>query len=430
METARLLSLFYKKLLTPFIWFLFFLLSFRVLARFPSGIFEAFFILVVILTSIISIRDIILQWLAGKANYFHMILAPLFILPFITAYQANVEFHQPYLIGLLAQRQHFIIFAGYFLVLGLKNKSFDIDSFRKHFIRSLFIIMGIMLFFSVLINPLVFNNTDFVEFSLNKGWHYEFPSDVIATVILYSMFKLLKENKKRFILPLLFGGLYFLVYIQDRSQLLMIAITVFIFFIRNIDIYRKFIYILWGITGASALLLIIYIVDPGLIDHYITIFGNASTIVTGNTTTEYSTAMRISEAAIAIKGIAIHPLFGNGFISSQFKGGFSGFFGYFFASDVGILGNLFVYGIIGTLIFYIPFFVTLSWTKQLRKNTDILLTTCQYGMVFIFLDMITAASNIKYMGLPSIFFGIIYYYRYFVVNENNEKAQTYQIKSK
>ncbi len=140
--------------------------------------------------------------------------------------------------------------------------------------------------------------------------------------------------------------------------------------------------------------------------------------------------MRISEAAIAIKGIALHPFFGNGFVSSQFNGGFSGFFGYFFASDVGILGNLFVYGIIGTLIFYIPFFVTLSWTKRLRKNNDILLTTCQYGMVFIFLDMITAASNIKYMGLPSIFFGIIYYYRYFVVNENKEENLSYQINSK
>ena len=430
METGRLFTLSYKKLIPPFMWFLFFLLSLRVLARFPSGIFEALFILVLILTSIISIRDIILQWLLGKANYFHLILAPLFILPFITAYQANIEFQQPYLIGLLAQRQHFIIFAGYFLVLGLKNKSFDIDGFKKHFIRSLLIIMGIMLFFSVFINPLVFNDTDFVEFSLNKGWHYEFPSDVIATVILYSMFKLLKENRKRFILPLLLGGLYFLVYIQDRSQLLMITITVFIFFIRNIDIYRKFLYLLWGIISASALLLIIYVVDPGLIDHYITIFGNASTIVTGDSTTEYSTAMRISEAAIAIKGIALHPLLGNGFVSSQFKGGFSGFFGYFFASDVGILGNLFVYGILGTLIFYIPFFVTLSWTKRLRKNNDILLTTCQYGMVFIFLDMITAASNIKYMGLPSIFFGIIYYYRYFVVNDNKEDVTPYQISSK
>ncbi|MFN0188187.1 MAG: hypothetical protein ACKVQV_05750 [Bacteroidia bacterium] len=422
METARLFSLTYKKLIPPVMWFLFFLLSYRVLARYPSGIFEVLFVLLVLLTSIISIRDIILQWLSGKANYFHLILIPLFILPFITSYQANLEFHQPILLGILSQRQHFIIFAGYFIVLGLKNNRFDIEDFRKHFLRSLIIIMGIMSFFSVFINPSVFNGTDFVEFSLNKGLHYEFPSDVIATVILYSMFKLLKENSKRYIVLLLMGLLYFLIYLQDRSQLMMIGITVFIFFIRNIDIYRKLLYLLWGIVGGSALLLIIYFANPELIEHYITIFGNASTIVTGESTTEYSTAMRISEAAIAIKGIKLHPLLGNGFVSSQFKGGFSGFFGYFFASDVGLLGNLFVYGIIGTLIFYIPFFVTLSWTKQLRKNNDILLTTCQYGMVFIFLDMITAASNIKYMGLPSIFFGIIYYYRYFIVNEN--KAET------
>jgi len=434
MESARLFALSKRRILAPFIWIMFFILSLRVLARFPSGIFEALFILVVLLVSFISFRSMFIGWSQGKSNYLQLILFPLFLLPFITAFQANMEFHQPFLIGLLAQRQHFIIFSGYFIVEALKNKRISIDNFRKYFISSLYVIMSIMLFFSIFINPLIFNGTDFVEFSLNKGWHYEFPSDVIATVILFSVFKLLKENKKRFIFAIIMGGLYFLVYIQDRSQLMMISITVLIYFIRNIGLSKKFFYLIWGTVFAAIVLGIALVAAPDLVNHYITIFTNASTIVTGGQTTEYSTNMRISESAIAIKGFFEHPYFGNGFVSSQFKGGFSGFFGYFYASDVGILGNLFVYGIIGTFIFYIPFIIALYWSKKLRNNHDLLLTTCQYGMIFIFLDMLTAASNIKYMGLPSIFFAIIYYYRYFRKTSeldnysDNDQVITHRIK--
>jgi hypothetical protein len=422
MELSRLVIISRNKLLTPFIWVMFFLLSFRVLARFPSGIFEALFMLVVVICAVVSIRNIIMNWIQGKANYYLLVLLPLFILPFIVAFQANREFGQPYLLGLLSQRQHFIIFAGYFVFLHLQNSRQGNEIFTKRFILSLFIIMFIMLFFSVLIDPSKFNGTDFVEFSLNKGLHYEFPSDVVATVILFSTFKILNDNRLRYLIPLFLGFVYFLVYIQDRSQLLMISITIMIYFIRNVSLGKKVIYAAWGGLMLMLFVSIIMLVNPAFIDRYITLFANASTIATGGHTSEYSTSMRITESAIALKGFAEHPFWGNGFVSAQYKGGFSGFFGYFYASDVGILGNLFVYGIFGTLIFYIPFIVTAFWTKKLRNNNDILLNTCQYGLFFIFLDMITAASNIKYMGLPSVFFGIIYYYRFYSQPKKNTIA--------
>lgn len=38
--------------------------------------------------------------------------------------------------------------------------------------------------------------------------------------------------------------------------------------------------------------------------------------------------------------------------------------------------------------------------------------TAIYGLLFTFLDMITAASNIKFMGMQSFFFALIYYYKF------------------
>lgn len=422
MEALRFIRFSKNRLLIPFIWIMYFVLCFRVLAKFPSNIFEILFLLVVGIVCMVSFRDMIEGWSKGKANSFQFILLPLFLLPFITALQANKEFNQPYWMGLFAQRQHFIIFAGYFLVIALKRKWIQLDQLKKYLIQSLFIIMFVMLFFSIFIDPMLFSDSEFVEFTLNKGWHYEFPSGIIANVIIYSMIVLLSTNNYKYLIPLAFGLFFFLIYLQDRSQLTMIFITLLIFYLRNVSLTRKLYYLVWGILLLSLLLGVVTIFAPDLISHYITIFGNASTIVTGDRTTEYSTNVRLAESAIAIKGFFKHPWFGNGHLSSQFNGGFSGIFGYFYASDIGILGNLFVYGILGTLLIYIPFFFTFKWIGKLRYQKDPLLTTAQYCMLFIFLDMITAASNIKYIGIPSIFFGIIYYYRFYVVDKDEHST--------
>lgn len=419
MELNRLVRISRNSLIIPFLWVFFFIISFRVLARFPSGIFEVLFVLIVIITFSISIRQIIFGWIQGRSNVYQLVLIPLFILPFIVAWQANKEFGQPYFLGLLAQRQHFIIFAGYFLLFMLQRKKITLEKLERYLILASLIIMVIMGFFSIFINPTIFSNTEFVEYSINKGWKYGFPSDIIATIILISSLKILGSNKLKYIVVLLLCSAYFLIYIQDRSKILMITMTVLLYFIRNVNLNKKIIYTAYGVIILSLALALLTFIQPDLINHYITLFSNASTIATGGQTSEYSTNIRLKESAIALKGIAEHPWFGNGFVSSQYKGGFSGILGYFYAADIGILGNLFVYGIIGTFIFYIPFILVISWTKKLRHHHDILLTTCQYGLFFIFLDMITAASNIKYLGLPSIFFAIIYYYRYYVITKKN-----------
>jgi len=420
MEAVRLIGYSRTKLVLPTIWFMFFLLTFRTLDRLPIGVFEILFLLVIIMVSVVSFRDMVVGWSKGSGNYLQLILFPLFLLPFVNAFQANQEFQQPYWMGLIAQRQQFIMFAGYFIVVALKRNWVSIDNLTKYLIKSLIIIMLIMLFFSVFIDPTKFGDSEFARYSLNKGWHYEFPSDVLANVIIFSMISVISSNNYKYIIPLGIGVIYFLLYIQDRSQILMICITLAIYFLRNVNLTKTFYFIVWGSIILLSTISLFMIFNPDIINHYITIFGNASTIVTGESTSEYSTNMRLSEGAIAIKGFYKHPWLGNGFVSSQFKGGFSGFFGYFYAADVGILGNLFVYGILGTLVFYLPFIFAVKWARKLRNNHHILLTTAQYGLIFVFLDMLTAASNIKFIGLPSIFFAIIYYFRFLYKPVNGE----------
>lgn len=403
-----------NRLALPVLWTLLFIISFRVLARFPSGIFEILFILIILITGFITLKSVVSDWLHQKANYYQIILLLFLLLPFLVANQARIEFGQPFYLGVFAQRPHFIIFTGYFVYLSLRKGWISIDKLEKRLMTSLLIILSIMMFFSVFIDPVRFNGTEFVEFNINKGWKYGFPTDMVAAVILYYSFKLLAYNRLRYIAPLFAGILYFMFYIQDRSQIVTISLTIGLFFVLNVPLNRKILYLNFGLVLAGITIGLIQLFKPDLINHYITIFSNASTIATGETTSEYSTSVRIKESTIALAGIQKNPWLGNGFLSSQYKGGFSGMFGYFYAADVGILGNLFVYGITGTLLFYTPFILTFLWRKKLNRHKSTLLKTCQYGLVFIFLDMITAASNIKYPGLPVVFFAIVYFYRFYV----------------
>ena len=400
---------------TPVFWVTFFILSFRVMARSPIGMIEeVLFLALLVMVVFTTVGTSVMRLLKGRFNFLFMLLIPLLIVPFISAYQAHKVFHQPFIIGLIAQRQHYILLCGFFCVIALQRKLISLELLEKYFVRSMLINLGIMIFFSVFIDPGMFKDTEFVKYSLNKGWQYEFPNAVAIAVVIYSIGKAWGENKSSAYLPLFLSIAYFIIYGQDRSQILFATVTIFIYYIFNLNIYRKIKYAFATLLSGIVLISALAIFYPDLIEHYLTLFGNASSIVTGKEVDEASTNVRYMEGAIAIENFTKHPWLGNGSVSSQFKGGFKGFFGYFYPSDIGILGNLFVYGIVGTIAFYIPYFFGFIWSIKMRRLKSSFLNLCTYGMLFTFLDMITAASNIKFIGLQAFYFAIIYYYRFYV----------------
>lgn len=392
---------------------LMFIIAFRVMGRAPIGLIEEIlFLLQLFVIIIVCFSNMTYNLIKGRINYLQLILLPLLILPFISAYQASIAFKQPYLLGILAQRQHYILLFGYFTVLALKQEWVSLKNLEKYFIRSLYIMLGIMYTFSLFIDPTHFKDTEFVKFSLNKGWQYEFPSGVAVGIIIYSLIKAWGERKFGYYLPLFIAVTYFVIFGQDRTQMAFILITLFIYYLKNVNLYKKLMYAINTFFISAIFLVIVSIVFPDTVDHYLRLFTNAASIFTGEQVEESSTNARYIEIAIALERFQHYPWLGNGSVSSQFNGGLRGFFGYFYPGDIGILGNLFVYGIIGTSFYYIPFLLTLIWSNQMKEYKPVFFMTAIYGLLFTFLDMITAASNIKFMGMQSFFFALIYYYKF------------------
>jgi hypothetical protein len=400
--------------------FLYFIICFRVISRMPLGLINelislAFVFALITLTFIDQIKVV----LNGKLNYLLLILTPLIVYPFINAFVALSVYGQPYHYGILAQRYHYYMLGAFAVVYFLRKKIITVTQAEHYYVVSMYIILSIMYFFYVFINPAIFSGTEFVKLTGYKGWIYELPNEVPAGLLVYAFIRITMHNARRHLITLALTLFFFLVYGQDRSQMAAIGIVLLMFTFFHLKPSKILVYFVSGFMIISLLVTILMITAPDFIGHYTQLFGNAFTIFTGERTEEYSTSIRYVESEIALKGIAENPVLGNGFLSYQWNKGYMQFYKYFYPADIGILGNLFAFGIIGTFFYYLPFLACFKWMYDLRKNRNPFLLTSMYTLMFIFIDMQSAANNIKFIGIQAFYWGVIYYFRFYSSGESD-----------
>lgn len=426
MEITRLIR-FTKQLAMPLLVGFYFMISFRVISRMPLGITnEIFSLAVLLLIAGLALAEISSVLLKGRINYLLLLITPLLIYPFINALVAREIFGQPYQFGLLAQRYHYYVLGCFALIYVLRKNIISLQQLERWFILTMYLMLLIMYVFYVFVNPAIFSGTEFVKLTGYKGWIYEFPNGVTAGLLIYSFIKFTKHRSIQHLPGFLLSLFFFVVYGQDRSQITFIVFVLLLLVVFHLPLSRALVYLFSGTLLIALLLTVVALVLPDFISHYSELFSNALTVFTGEQTQEYSTNIRHVESEIALKGIAENPWLGNGFLSAQWNEGYMQFYKYFYPADIGILGNLYVYGIIGTCCYYLPFVAAFRWMWHLRKTNDSFLLTAIYTLIFIFLDMQSAANNIKFIGIQAFFIGLLYYYRYHVtaatrLSANGEK---------
>ncbi len=395
------------------LWFLFFASAFSIFGRLPNRIFVD--------VSSLGFLFILLvhygfEWYKSvrikKVRNITLIMLPFLIMPIISAIQASRVFGQPIVFGLIAQRQLTMVLCAHFVAIALSDMWLTKEKFEKYFIGSLHIMLFVFLVFYMFVNPARFIDTDFVTLSPNKGYRYEFPDSCIYGLFLYSLFKIWITKEKGWLLSALLSAFYILVYLMDRTQLIAIAGTIGVYVLLNFSFPRIIrTAILAGVGGVIAFGAL-GLLAPDFLDKNINLYVTAVETLTGEKVAESSTNVRFMESKIALDGFIKHPIMGVGFLSTKWNDGFRSLNKHFYPVDVGILGNLFVYGIIGTLVFYIPFFITWKYSRKIKSKNDALIVSSIYVLLFQFADYFTAASNQKFFGVVAVYFGIVYYYRY------------------
>jgi len=395
------------------LWFLFFASAFSIFGRLPNRIFVdvsslGFLFILLVHYGFECYKSVRIK----KVRNITLIMLPFLIMPIISAIQASKVFGQPIVFGLIAQRQLTMVLCAHFVATALSDSWLSKEKFEKYFIGSLHIMLFVFLVFYMFVDPARFIDTDFVTLSLNKGYRYEFPDSCIYGLFLYGLFKIWITKEKGWLLSVLLSAFYILVYLMDRTQLIAIAGTIGVYVVLNFSFPRIIrIAILAGVGGVIAFGAL-GLLAPEFLTKNINLYVTAVETLTGEKVAESSTNVRFMESKIALDGFIKHPIMGVGFLSTKWNDGFRSLNKHFYPVDVGILGNLFVYGIIGTLVFYIPFFITWKYSRKIKSKNDALIVSSIYVLLFQFADYFTAASNQKFFGVVAVYFGIVYYYRF------------------
>ncbi len=346
----------------------------------------------------------------------------LLIVPVFGAIQANIYFGQPLIYGLLAERVKLFATAGIVSLVMLENGFLDFKKMEQIVIRMAIVIFFLLFILNVFIPPELFEQYDFVIKTASKGYRYKLNQSLIVILYFYSLIRYVSEKDKKYLLMVLLILFYLVFLYKARSLTLSLVLASSFYLVQKVKL-QSFIYsTIISVTALSILFYIGLILFPNQLNLVGTLFKSALNVFIGGEVTDSSAMSRISQFEVASTGIANHPIFGNGFLSSQWNNGWEGKYGHFYPSDIGWMGALYLYGIVGTLILCIPYFLSLKYALDLKKRkveASHFVQGLFYTLLYFFIHSATAGFFVKKLGIIVFIFSLLYYHYY----TNTEKKK-------
>ena len=415
----------FSPFLAYFILFLIYTSTFRIFATLPlETLHQTLSTFSIIVLAIFYLVHIFVNLKNFYITRLDVLMWVVVIVNFFAAHQGHVVFKQPYYYGIMAQRSVILSFSGILLITLMQRKYITLLQVERSFVVISMLLLVIFYFFFLFVNPERFVDQEFVVYSPIRGYRYRFQFGIVIMLLFYSLFKISQENKKRFYIPVILILFYLIFFLQSRTTLVVMAIVLMIYFIRNFTLKEKVRNILIGVPAGIMVLLVLFSLGyTSLFEKYQVLYQNVLSVFLGETTDEASSAVRYMEFNTALSYIDKNPLLGNGFISNQWNGGWRDLLGYFYPVDIGILGNIFVFGIFGTFLLYLPFFFSLNISRAVNSN-NVFFKTCEYMILFFFLSMFFTAVNIRDTSSIMFIVCLLYYFRYYYFSNNQPAVIT------
>jgi hypothetical protein len=352
--------------------------------------------------------------ISGKTSFssYELFLCFLLIFPFWSATAAYFVWGQPFLYGIGSQRAFFLFTMGFYLLYALDKGFVDVIIIRKAFLILAWVSLIGFYITGKVINPANYLDTDFVEYNEAKGGYiFRFIVTFISFGFIYYLIKFFKSGN-------IFWGLCsiillsYLVFVrQDRSIILTVLATATLY-ITTVELRRNFVKIIFSflvvlLVGASVLMTI----GTDVLDPFFKKYENIISTLEGERTKESSTNIRRTEAVKVAPYIAKNPILGSGDLSGQWRNGFQRKFDYLYPSDIGVIGEIFIFGVLGTLLINSQFI--LGW-YYIRKTSgfddDIFYLSCKFILFSFFMDSLTAGQTVYYSANSILVITILYFY--------------------
>lgn len=280
-------------------------------------------------------------------------LSLIILIPLMGSISAFFVFGQPLFYGLLSQRSIMLVGCAFIIYYYLKSGRVSVCEVEIAFKYLAWINLALCAPVIFLFDPNNYNPKQ--NFITDGGGIYNqfvLPMTFIIFGFFYYAVSGIRHRSMRlslFSLPFL---IYIVIGVSGRILIISVVLTYIIFILIWSAKKKLVINLLKFIIFMTLFLVLIQIIEPDKIPELMTKFYSAFiALVYSEEGSDPSANARIFQVATALPFILVNPLFGTGTISNQWGEGYKDIFGYFHPSDIGLLGVIFVFGIVGLIIF-------------------------------------------------------------------------------
>lgn len=351
-----------------------------------------------------------------RFTHFHLYLLVPLIIQLQTALTTHFVFDQPLWIGLIPMSDLWL-FYGCLLIYDLIQKGHvSIDLVENAYLGVAWMSLLFFYFMSLFTNPAQYQDTSLAAGNSMKGGqvYYGFNMTMMFFGSVYYFIKAFIK-KKYYLLG--FSAL-FLIYIVffrfDRTVMAVTVASMALFFLLYVPIREQFLAIFR--FGLPLVLVIVLgaVLVPELYQTYVLMFQDMFATLTGNEVEVGKESVRVYEMYVASKFLndPMTWIFGCGKISQNWvEGGFNHFYGYFYPSDLGLIGMVFMFGVPGTLLFYGQYGMAAFYIARTKFfKGDVFYLALVFYLLTLFLDGLTNAYLMTYAAQTMIVVALLYYY--------------------
>ena len=292
----------------------------------------------------------------------------LFCVPLIAAYASNSEFGQPLLYGIGTNGQTVLVGGVMIFLYFYRSHKFSLADVERAFLWLAWINLFFIILFKNIFNANQFDDIAGFVGGMEGQKQFTLPSDFILIGFYYYAFSghWKKNIRSSFVALLIF---IFLALGGSRSGLISLVASYLFFMLRWGSFEKR----VGNFLKVSALgFSLVVMLGIFLPDKFIQMqekLGDAFTVLLKQEEVEdISANARNLEVIIALPYIEKHWLLGNGLISPSWNDGYKSLLGYFHPSDIGILGVLYMHGLVGLLLFSFQYYFAIRYSSRLPKN--------------------------------------------------------------
>jgi len=341
--------------------------------------------------------------------------AALFVLvvPFYSAVVSHLGFGQPLTYGLLAQRNLGMATAVPLgLLLALRRGWIGFHHLEKALLTLAWGTLVLFFLMSHTMDASKFwdSSQGFVNVDYTR-MIYKFKLDEIFIVFgfYYYMFLAIFHRRSRgFLLGLLFLA-YLVLEGGGRSGLLALLISFVALCLSWTQKGARGAFLLKFALVGLGLSVLLAVVKPEYFNHMVEKFGAISdALFESGTSSDTSANARYTQFELILPYIADKITFGTGIISNRWEDGIQAAIGggYFHPSDLGLIGIVFLYGIIGLLFFLAQYLWAFRFSKRLEQKGcgRVPILDATQGVLFFYLVSSVTTGRLAFYPEVSLFF--------------------------